>query len=495
MFHFAANLKPYNVLRGPGNRRFDSYLLSVDFFAEHRDLARLVVKENRTLCADNGNVDLIKEFINKHGDKAEPLQELRKIEEEKLEGKVRPGQLSSSLTGSFQQFAQEIFEQAEKVITDEHVVSVLRTQEAMNPTYIVGMEDFTLVTLTALDIEREYSNLPLEWYKPASERAIEYAIRTKKGEFGPCQSLVFAGLHAIDYDTAKQAGRLAGEAKLDGIASGLVGALKDKSFVDFRIENNEVIDLGVNVPRPYIRTLEIVAGFHTGYANASGQRPPFHGLGLGSPILLPLVSLIGDAQTYLAIDSTAPIKVAIARTIALYVDTPVPRKLKAHRIAEFWLSENDGWRCTCPYCRKFTELHPPNLANALEWWQGEGKRKLSSDDMHAPSPLAEFLPILSTPIDEKTKQRARMTRISHNHWVLKRIETQLRKHGRNVNSLREFVANTVQVYLKMPGSSPSWQAAAEIAWGIADKTAQELAEMSPIQPDDSREAFFAGGVP
>jgi hypothetical protein len=226
-----------------------------------------------------------------------------------------------------------------------------------------------------------------------------------------------------------------------------------------------------------MRTLQIIAGLHIGYATATGQRPAFHGLGVGSPILLPLISLLGNSPTYLAVDSTAPIKDAMARTISLYVDTPAPRKLKAHRIAEFWLAENDGWRCTCPYCRKFTELHPPNLEKALTWWNDEGKRKLKAGDMHAPSPLAEFLPILSNPEDHTTQKMARMTRISHNHWILKRLEKQVRKHGHNLNSLRRFVANTMQVYLTLPGSSSSWQAAAEVAWKIADKTSIELADV------------------
>jgi len=474
MFHFAANLKPFNVFRGKGNRRFDSYLLSIDFFDEHEDLARLIVNEDRILCADNGNVDLIGDFIAVHAGRARPLQQLRKAEEEMLGGKARPDQLTSLLANKFQQIANDIFSSAKDFVSHDHVVSVVKAQENMRPTYIVGMEDFTLVTLTALNIEREYSNLPLEWYAQASQRAVDFAVRTKNGDFGPSQSQIFGGLHATDFDTAHQAGRLAGEAELDGIASGLVGALKDKSFVDFRIENGEVIELGKNIPRPYMRTLQIVAGFHAGYASITGRRPAFHGLGVGSPILLPLISLLGDAQTCLVVDSTAPIKDAIASTIFLYVDTPAPRKLKAFRIAEFWLAENDGWRCRCPYCRKFTKLHPPHLSKALDWWRGEGKRKLKAQDMHSPSPLAEFFPILSTPKDPTTRKQARMTRIAHNHWVLKRIESALRKHGNNLVSLQEFVENAMEIYLSLAGSSPSWQAAANVAWQIAKQTSLEL---------------------
>lgn len=474
MFHFSANLKPYNVFRGRGNHRFDSYLLSVDFSDEHKELAALIVDEGRVLCADNGNVDLIGEFIERHRLEVQPLQERRKAEEEILDHKARPGQLSSSLTSSFRKLAEGILSNAKNAISQDHVTSTLLGQESLNPRYIVGMEDFTIVTLTALNVEPEYSNLPAEWYLTASQRAIEFAVETKSGDFGPNKSSVFGGLHAIDFDSAKQAGELAGKAKLDGIASGMVGVLKDKTFIDFRMEDGEVIELPRNIPRPYMRTLQIIAGFHIGFASVTDRRPAFHGLGVGSPILLPLISLLGDIDTYLAVDSTAPIKDAFANVISLYVDTPAPRKLKAYRIAEFWLAENDGWRCECPYCRNFRKRHPPNLPAALDWWQGEEKRRLRAEDMHAPSPLAELLPLLSTPEDVETRSLARTTRILHNHWVLKRIETNIRKHSINSTSLRIYIEKIMETYLSLTGSNRSWQEAARVAWKIAENASETL---------------------
>jgi len=437
-----------------------------------------VVDEGRTLCADNGNVDLISDLIEGYANRVEPLQTRRASEEERLGHRARPGELSPALTSAFQRLARDVLERSREAVSDEHVAAVVRSQESMRPTYLIGMEDFTLVTLTGLSVEREYSDLPLEWYRPPCERAIDYAVRTRAGEFGPCSSAVFAGLHALDFDTARQAGRMAGEARLDGVAAGLVGAMKDQSFVDFRIRDGEAVDLGAAVPRPYVRTLDIAAGLHIGYAEAAGRRPAFHALGVGSPILLPLLSLLGDEQTYLAVDSTAPIKDATARTISLYVDTPAPRKLKAYRIAEFWLADNDGWRCTCPYCRDFTERHPPDPAKARVWWRGEGERALSAADMLAPSPLAEFLPILSAPGDEATARRANAARISHNHWVMKRIESSVRKQGRDPDALRRFVAETMRVYGALDGSHPGWRAAAEAAWRIAEESSHELERMS-----------------
>jgi hypothetical protein len=91
---------------------------------------------------------------------------------------------------------------------------------------------------------------------------------------------------------------------------------------------------------------EIVAGLHEGFVDASGRRPRFHALGLGTPILVVLLAALGDGVTYTATDSTAPIVDGwSAPTISLYVDDPAPLKYKAHRIAQHWLAEDKPWRC------------------------------------------------------------------------------------------------------------------------------------------------------
>jgi hypothetical protein len=51
-FHFVANLKPYTLHRGAGNRRFGSYLLSIDYARALADLAREVIADGVVLCAE-----------------------------------------------------------------------------------------------------------------------------------------------------------------------------------------------------------------------------------------------------------------------------------------------------------------------------------------------------------------------------------------------------------------------------------------------------------
>jgi hypothetical protein len=443
---------------------------------------RLILREGRQLAADNGNVDLIRSLIQQMEAQAADLDAARKREEQSLRRYARPGDLSPELTNHFQKFAYDVFDRSGAVIDEAHVRATVRAQEALKPTYLIGMEDFTIVTLTGLNVEPEYSNLPLSWYARSTCRAIEYAVKTCKGHYGPCNSLVFAGLHAIDYDTALQAGTLAGDANVDGIATGLVGVLKDRNYVDFRIQDGQLIQLGENLPRPYLRLLDIAAGLHVGFANTTGKRPRFHALGAGSPILIPLLALLGDAKSFTAVDSTAPIKDAYSsRTISLYVDEPAPRKLKAHRIAEYWLSEGVGWSCTCPYCRRFNTAYPPDILLARDWWQSEGKRRLRSGDMRDDSPLSNWFPLLSSPSDSHIRREAGLARIGHNHWVLRRLEQHARRHATDPQRLRDWVAQIMDAYLASPGSNAAWKASAKAAWQVADATSVQLVGAKPSE--------------
>lgn len=236
------------------------------------------------------------------------LQQARQSEERNLRRKARAGDLTSSLVSRFGELADQVRAAAAALIDDNGVRQTFTAQALMKPTYVVGMEDLTQPVLTALGLETAYMGRPLAWFKPLAERAVDFATRTNGGAFGSCDTTVFAGLHGVDFDTAHQAGKLAGDAGTKGIATGLVGALKDKTFTDYRIENGTVIPLGGTAARPYLRVIEIVAGLTEGYAAATGRRPKLHSLGAGSPVLLPLLALLGDKGTYSASDSTAPIQ-------------------------------------------------------------------------------------------------------------------------------------------------------------------------------------------
>lgn len=487
LFHFIANLKPYLVPPDPGGRRFRGYLVSVDYVAPLRSLVTEVLATGRFLVADNGNVDEIVALIKHFEPRAAPLHKRRKQEEKTLRRHARPGELSAGLTADYRALAEEIVTAARSALDEVRIARVVGVQSAIKPTYLIGPEELTMAVMTGIGVAPEYVSLPLEWYRRSSEQAVALAVRTRHGEFAAEPADVFAGVHGVDFDTARQAGRLAALAGIEGLATGLAGALADRTHVDFRVEDGVVEPAPRLLARPYLRVVDVAAGLHLGYTEWAGRRPRFHALGAGSPILIPLLAVLGDLNTFTAVDSTAPILDAYSSaTVALYVDQPAPLKLKAHRIAETWLGGGRAWDCACPFCRGFVAKHPFQLRAARAWWRSEGKRTLEETDLRAPSPLADTLPLLGDSTDPATRREAGTARILHNHWVLRRLESRAQELSGEPERLRDWAAGTIEAYCAHAGD-PEWRTAAQVAWSVADRVSRRLEGADPggdVDPDE-----------
>src|SRR5690606_25131643 len=115
----------------------------------------------------------------------------------------------------------------------------------IDPSMLVGMEDLTIATMGGLNIEPEYTDLPSGFYEDRARRAVVFARRTINGDFGEVRGSVLGGLHGLDYDSSVLVGRVAAEAGLDGITLGMFGALTDRNYVDFRVEDGNIIELPV----------------------------------------------------------------------------------------------------------------------------------------------------------------------------------------------------------------------------------------------------------
>jgi hypothetical protein len=349
----------------------------------------------------------------------------------------------------------------------------------MRPSYLIGLEDFRIPLLVGLGVEREYAGLSVGWYLQGARRALTYARATGRGDYGTCTVPVFAGVHAPDLDVARAIGRLAGADDVDGIATGFGAALNDRTFADHRLVGGEIVPFEGPTPRPYVRVLEVAAGLHLGFADVTGRLPRFHALGVGTPILLPLLAVLGGPGTYTATDSTSPIKDGYSSaTIALYVSTPAPLKLKAYLVAQRWMEGARGWDCKCPHCTAFLRDHPFRLGKARSWWRAEGRRSLQPADLWRPSPLADYLPLLGMPRDPNLRRRAGLSRVAHNHWVLRSIERGLQRHGRTRKELREHVEGIVDRYV-LANSAPAWKRATLVAWDIARSAARDLRGSRP----------------
>lgn len=469
MFHFVANLKPY-TLQGPP--RFDAFLLSVDYAGGLREEARACVQKRRMLVADNGNFDRIRVLAKQFQEQAEAAHRLR-LATVRAGSYPRPGALSANVTAAYDKLAYDV-EVAAVVPTDD-AAAALAAQRALNPVYLIGPEVLAVSTLLAVGVQPEYLSDP---YGLAKRGAVLATRGAKDAEIVPARSpAVFATLHAWDYDSAVAAGASAAKQGITGIATGLGGALQDRSFVDFRVEHGRVVELGSAVPRPYLRVIEIAAGLHAGFVQAAGTRPRFHALGAGSPIVLPLLALLGDFETYTATDSTSPIVDAwTAPTTSLYVDKPAPAKLKATQLAQRWLEDGVGLVCACASCRTFNRAHPARLEAAQDWWRGEGRPAIARTHLMG-GPLAAFFPLLGDVQDPEKRRAAAMARVSHNHAVLRRIELRLRsaaKRGR----LAAAVEGIVERYLAGP-ADPGWKAAVSAAYEVARRAAESMKTARP----------------
>lgn len=217
--------------------------------------------------------------------------------------------------------------------------------------------------------------------------------------------------------------------------------------------------------------LTIVAGLHEGFVEAAGRRPCFHALGVGTPILLPLLAALGDGRTCTASDSTAPIVDGWSGpTISVYVDDPAPLKYKAHRIAQAWLADGIPWGCRCPYCKAFDRAYPPRIDEARRWWIAQNKPTLTEASVRSASPLSGWLPLLGSAADPGLRLTGAMARVGHNHWTLQRIEAAARRHGDDKGTLLAWADGVVRAYVASP-AAPTWKAAVEAAWTILRRAA------------------------
>jgi hypothetical protein len=475
MFHFVANLKPYTLPEASTEVRFDAYLLSADYASGLAKLAAVVRAEQRVLVADNGNMDVMRGLGKEFAAEAAAIDVDRRAWEQSHGRYARPAELPEELRARFRGLAQKMAARSEAVTTDDFARTAVSRQSSIDPALFVGMEDLTIATMGGLNLEPEYVDLPDGFFEERVRRAVRFARRTIDGEFGEVRGKVLAGLHALDYDTGVLAGRVAAEAGIEGVTLGMFGALTDRNYVDFRVEDGKIIDLAATVPRPYLRVIEIAAGVVEGFRREGRPRPAFHGLGVGTPILLPLLSLLGHGEQYFATDSTAPIVDGWSSpTISLYVIDPAPLKYKAYRVADEWIRGGRGWECECPYCLRFHEAHPPDLHRARQWWQEQGKPEIKKEMLERNGPLTEWLPFLGYSPDASLRTRAAMARVGHNHWVLRQLELEIRTHSTNWTDLQAWVGGIVNAYRTAPGPE-EWKVAVTEAYSLARTVGERLA--------------------
>lgn len=427
MLSFVANLKPYTFHPGRGVRRFDGYLLSPDHATSSAlKLARTTRDEGRHLCADNGNVDQIRLLASSFAEEAKTLRArfASEIRTAKADPTHRP---SKRLQGAFGDIADRIRARSASITSHAYTRNAVAGQSRIDGTYAIGMEDLTITALSSLSLEPTWLGKRSSFFRALNRRALTFALETTEGKYGPLRARCFAGLHAMNYDQAFDVGREAARSGVDAIAMGFGGALRDRKSTYHRVERGRVVELEASVARPYLRVAELVVGLHEGYRSETGRCPDFHALGIGSPILIPLLGLVSGPGFFTAADSTAPIVDGWSGpTIGLYVDDPAPMKLKAYKVADAWVRGGRGWDCACSHCRRFEAQYPARLDAARRWWRQSGRPKVRKSDLDRSGPLAALLPLLGRHPDLEIRTASGLARTGHNHAILMRLQRRTR---------------------------------------------------------------------
>jgi hypothetical protein len=369
------------------------------------------------LLADNGTKPLIDETIATFEERASKIRlEVRDIR--KILGRIpRGNDVPDPLRKKASSLALDVVDHAVRVSEAVDAEALLQAQLSMQPTGLIAQEDFATACLMALNLEREITGWSISRFDDRNRRSLRLWRRVVKDP--RCRSVdVFAVLSAIDYNTARSAGRLAAKAGTTHAAIGIAGITGDVSGVDFFVIGTRSVKIDKPVPRRYVRLAQIVRGFADGFHDGAGALASFHCLGLGAPALLPIPAAALDERTVITLDATSPIHDA-ARDQVLYDPEHEGDRASITEIVERIVNGGD-WPFVSPFTTTFRGTFGHKPAKARAAWKEAGQPAITSDLLNVASPLTAAVPLFCN-ADAAIQPVVTNTRIAHNHWVIGQI--------------------------------------------------------------------------
>jgi hypothetical protein len=403
-----------------GNDPFGYRLAPTNATPQLTDLAAQVRAAGLPLLADNGNFTLIGQVRATLGVDAAALRTRLDVVEDDLGRSVRPGELPEALQRAYFTLSATARDLARSLAGDGE--EQLPAQLALDPTHLIGVEDITPACWLALDLERPYTGRRRrDWARINTSVAARAAARlpqlptSLRDHYYPVAS-------AESYSTAYDAGRIFATHHLPRASMGFGAYMADANYTDHAYLGRRRIDFTARLPNRYTRTVLAARGFFHGYTTAAGHPPQaFHFLGLGAPIMLPLVALAAAGPTHLTFDATSPIKDAL-RDGVLYVTTPAYLKIRIRRSAA-WLAADPTrrWDCPCPFCTAFTTRFPFDYPAGNAWRTTHPNRDPTAADLREGGELYNAYPLFSEPPTGPRRGAVDHARIGHNHWALEQI--------------------------------------------------------------------------
>lgn len=415
-------------------------------------LARRVRGEGRSLLADNGNFETIGRVARAFKEDREKLREQLARVEEGLGRSARPGELPAPLSRQYFHASVRARELARQLAGDGE--RRIGEQLALEPTHIIGVEDITAACWLALDLERTYMGRRRRDWSRMNSATARRAIRRLGHLPASLRDAYYPVASAESYATADDAGRIFATKGLTHVAMGFGAYMVDNNYTDHVYLARRRVDFGSRLPNRYIRTVAVARGFHHGYESVTGNSPDgFHFLGLGAPIMLPLVALAVHPGSCLTFDATSPIRDALKDGM-LYVTKPAYLKIRIRKSAG-WLADDPArrWDCPCPFCKDFTKRYPFDYSAGVRWRQANLVSDPSAADLREGGGLYDAYPLYSEPSSGPRRDAVDRARVGHNHWALEQVTRAIREAIQE-NSLPQHVEQVVSSYA--PTTSPPY---------------------------------------
>lgn len=457
--YFLHNLRPqtYNA-QVVKNLEPAGYLVAPsDATRTTRALAQEVRAAGYRFMVDNGNFTLIGQVRNQFATRAASLWLKVTALEAKRGRSARASDITGALRAAYRKLADEVRRAAQHLQGDGKARQ--QAQMALNPRTLIGAEDITIAAWLSLNIEAAYVGLPRSAYATLNRVVARRAAAQKTQLPATLARGYYPVASALSYNTAFDAGAAFAKEGLDKLSLGFGAFMADDNWTDSIEIGTRRIQFPERFPSRYVRTVAVAKGLWDGYTHIAGRAPrAFHFLGLGAPIMIPLVTLAAWDTPELTFDATSPIKDALQGG-TLYVSEPAYLKVRTRAVAFRLASDPTAdWDCPCGFCRAFMRKHPFRREVAFKWLKRTHAREVTQDDLRPGGALFAAFPFFAEPGAGSLRKAIDQARIGHNHWTLENITADLRK----AKTRRQMQTSVLEIVERYERSAKSGSASRAI---------------------------------
>lgn len=449
---FRAALHPFGYLLAPNNAT-----RTLRAFAE--DLR----KSPGTFLADNGNFQHIGKVKAQFATRAQVLwKQVQALE--KNGRSLRQATMPAELRREYLKLADDA---ANEVLLRAGTGEMrLAEQVALNPTRLIGVENITISVWLSLNIEPAYVAYPRHEYRRRNDAVARAAAKRVKALPKPLAQAYYPVASAPSYDAAFDAGAAFARQGIDRVSMGFGAFMADNNAIDHLDFDGTVASFPDRYPQRYLRTAAVARGFWDGYRSVRRRSPlAFHFLGLGAPIMMPIVALCAWGSRELTFDAMSPVKDAVEGS--LYTVEPAYLKLRVRKVALNLASQPGKWDCPCPFCRAFLTARPMRYGIARAWYRRTNPREVTAADLRPGGVLYDAFPLFAEPSEPALRKLVSAARIGHNHWALEQVFTRMRNAAGSRAALTSHAQRVVDNYVMK--TTPQYAGAMRIAMTLATR--------------------------